>query len=320
MENNVSVIMYHYVRDLKNSRFPDIKGLDTKLFEAQIKYLTANCTVISMDTLVNCMQEGSQLPANSVLLTFDDGYSDHFVNVLPILLKHGIQGCFYPPAKAILNREVLDVNKIHFILASVENKSVLVEEVLERVGHYREAYRLNSNEQYFAKHAIASRYDTAEVMFIKYMLQVVLQEDLRLIICNYLFKKYVTNDEASFSEQLYMNVEKIRELRAEGMHIGSHSYDHYWLGSLSKEKQETEINKSLDFLKLTGCDLHNWTMCYPYGNYNQDTLDILENTGCKLALTTKVGVANLSLHKKLELPRIDTNEIPTVETTNVIKS
>ena len=61
-------------------------------------------------------------------------------------------------------------------------------------------------------------------------------------------------------------------------------------------------------------------MCYPYGNYNQDTLDILENTGCKLALTTKVGVANLSLHKKLELPRIDTNEIPTVETTNVIKS
>ena len=103
MDNNISIIMYHYVRDLKNSRFPEIKGLDTRLFEAQIEYLTRNYNVVPMEEVVDCIENKSKLPPNSALLTFDDGYSDHYLNVLPILLKYKIQGSFYPPAKAILN-------------------------------------------------------------------------------------------------------------------------------------------------------------------------------------------------------------------------
>ena len=34
--NNLTIVMYHYVRDLKNSRYPDIKGLDVSLFKEQI--------------------------------------------------------------------------------------------------------------------------------------------------------------------------------------------------------------------------------------------------------------------------------------------
>ena len=37
-----------------------------------------------------------------------------------------------------------------------------------------------------------------------------------------------------------------------GMHIGAHGFDHNWLGSLSKENQEKEISKSLDFIKNIG--------------------------------------------------------------------
>ena len=32
------IAMYHYVRDLKNSRYPDIKGLDISLFKQQIAF------------------------------------------------------------------------------------------------------------------------------------------------------------------------------------------------------------------------------------------------------------------------------------------
>jgi hypothetical protein len=34
-----------------------------------------------------------------------------------------------------------------------------------------------------------------------------------------------------------------------GMHVGSHGYDHYWLGSLSKEKQAFEIKQATEFIK-----------------------------------------------------------------------
>jgi len=302
--------MYHYVRDLKNSRYPEIKGLDKAFFEGQIAYLSKHYQVISMETLVDCIENKKALPERSVLLTFDDGYTDHYNCVMPVLRKYKMQGSFFPPAKAILNSLVLDVNKIHFILAAAPDKQILQQELFKKIDEYREEYGLDSNENYYAKHAVARRRDTAEVIFIKQMLQVVLPESLRLIICDHLFSKYVTADEAAFSRELYMSVEQIRELHNEGMHIGSHGYDHYWLGSLSKEKQQIEIDRSLDFLKQVGVNTDRWTMCYPYGNYNNDTLEILNNRKCRLALTTRTDIADINVNGRFELPRLDTNEIP----------
>jgi peptidoglycan/xylan/chitin deacetylase (PgdA/CDA1 family) len=164
--------------------------------------------------------------------------------------------------------------------------------------------------EYYDKYAIPSLYDTGDVMFIKYMLQVVLPEELRREVCNYLFNKYVSGDEDSFSRELYMSIDQLKDMRNEGMHVGSHGYDHYWLSSLNKEQQEREIDESLKFLKNAGVDLNNWTMCYPYGDYNKETVEILESRNCKLALTTRPGIANLSSDGRFELPRLDTNEIP----------
>ena len=51
-------------------------------------------------------------------------------------------------------------------------------------------------------------------------------------------------------------------------------------------------------------------MCYPYGAYSNDTLRILKDRNCAVGLTTKVGVAEISLDSALELPRFDTNDFP----------
>ena len=55
-------------------------------------------------------------------------------------------------------------------------------------------------------------------------------------------------EEGAFSRELYMSVDQMKYMVSAGMHIGSHGYDHYWLGSLSKEKQEVEIKESLKFI------------------------------------------------------------------------
>ena len=49
MNSKVTIIMYHYVRDLKHNRYPDIKGLDVKLFKEQIVFLRKNYNIITMD-------------------------------------------------------------------------------------------------------------------------------------------------------------------------------------------------------------------------------------------------------------------------------
>lgn len=310
MANKVTIVMYHYVRELGYSRYSEIKGLDTNLFREQIAYLKKYYSFITMEQLIDALDYNTPLPEKAVLLSFDDAYIDHYTQVFPILVDNGIQGSFYPPVRAITEHRVLDVNKIHFILASVADKMEVVNEIFKILDQHSDQYALESNDFYYNKLAKANRFDTMDVIFIKRILQVELPEELRLIATDILFKKFVGIEEEAFSRELYMNIDQIKTMKKYGMHIGSHGFDHYWLNSLTKEQQDVEIKKSLEFIKDIGGDVDNWTMCYPYGGYNDDTLSILKKYKCKLALTTIVNVAHVNPHKRFELERLDTNDIP----------
>jgi len=307
--NKCSIVMYHYVRDLKNSRYPEIKGLDTGLFRQQLQWLQQTHTLISVPDLIEALYEGRELPKNAALLTFDDAYSDHYTNVFPLLDEYGIQGAFFPPVKAIMEHEVLDVNKIHFILASTKIEELLPR-VYDELAKYRQEYGLEGDEYYYQKLAKPSRFDPPEVIFVKRLLQVELGEEVRNKIVDNLFSMFVSQDEAAFSRELYMNEEQMRCMVRHGMTIGSHGYDHYWQDSLSPKKQEQEIDKSIEFLKRIGVDMENWVMCYPYGAWNDSLVSILKKKNCKLAFTTEVAQANVIRANAFCLPRLDCNDFP----------
>jgi len=308
--NNVTIVMYHYIRELKNSRYPYIKALDLALFREQIAYIEKHYNTVTAAEVMHAVKTGDKLPPKAALLTFDDAYSDHFMTAFPILDKAKIQGCFFPPAKCITHNEILDVNKIHFILASVPNPQELIEFINAALKIYADQYELSTAQDYWSRIAKPTRYDPAEIIYIKRMLQRELPEDLRNILTDEIFQKYVSSDQTAFSAELYMNVDQISHMQRNGMYVGSHGFDHYWLNSLSREKQEQEIDASLEFLELVGAPTDDWMMCYPYGGYNDDTLDILRDKECRLGLTTHVGIADLDVHGPLVLPRLDTNDLP----------
>jgi len=308
--NNLTIVMYHYVRDLKNSRFPGIKGLDLDLFREQIQYLRKHYHIITMEEVIHSIDNQAKIPRKSVLLTFDDAYSDHYMNVFPILDKYQLQGSFYTPAKAVLEHTVLDVNKIHFILASVQNKSDIVSDLKNLLKVYKKEYQLQDFDYYYKKLACVDNYDTQEVVFIKRLLQVELIEELRMRITDTLFEKYVGMSEPSFSRELYMNEEQLKHMLRSGQHIGNHGYNHYWWNSLTKEEMREELDLSIAFLNKIGVDMDNWTACYPYGSYDDQSIEMLQERGCKLAVTTEVDIATTNKSTRFVMPRLDTNDIP----------
>ncbi len=315
MSYKLTVVMYHYVRDLKNSRFPEIKGCDVRLFKEQVGYIKKHYTPVTVEEVIHAYNTGSQLPDHAILLTFDDAYVDHFSYAFPVLEHEQIQGVFFPPVKAVTEHVVLDVNKVHFILAttSVEKMPRLVDELRRKVVENREEYGLESFESYYERLAVANRFDSKEVIFVKRLLQVALPEELRRKLTTELFEKSVGMDESMFSRELYMSIDQIKCMVDCGMHIGSHGYDHYWLGSLPKEKQEYEISKSLEFITEVGGDVNNWTIGYPYGNYNDETIALLKKYGCKMGFTTRVAVADLEADgpdAMYKVPRLDVNDLP----------
>jgi peptidoglycan/xylan/chitin deacetylase (PgdA/CDA1 family) len=128
-----------------------------------------------------------------------------------------------------------------------------------------------------------------------------------------LFGQYVTTDEKAFSSELYMSEDQLKCMLRNCMVIGSHGYDHLWLSSLPKEVQFNEINRSVDFLKGLDVDMNTLSIGYPYGDYNEDTIDVIKSFGFKVGYTTRVNIANAnmsSLDDCLKIPRLDTNDFP----------
>lgn len=305
----LTIVMYHYTRDLVHSRYPNIKGLDIELFRQQIAFFKEHFSVVTMEEVLDCVERQHTLPDNAVLLTFDDGYIDNYTYALPILEENHIQGSFFIPGKTFAEHKLLDVNKIHYTLAAV-NINTLYSDLLGRMDHYRgQEFDFPSNRELVEEYAMPNRYDSGETIFVKRMLQTALPERLRNLLSSELFEKYVGVSEEQLAYELYMTEEQIRLMKQHGMFIGVHGYDHYWLGNLPTRQMMADISKALDVMDEF-IDRRRWVMNYPYGNYNDDVLKYIAQEGAALGLTTQVAVADLDRHARLELPRFDCNDFP----------
>ena len=309
----MTIVMYHYVRNLKASRYPGIKGLDFQHFKRQIKLLNQTHTIITIEEcleFLNGTGEINRLPENAALLTFDDGYLEHFTEVFPFLDEMGLQGSFFPPVVSTTERKVLDVNKIHFVLASSVNPKYLLRRLSESIAKYQKEYELMDPEIYFRKiDSVEHPYDPLEVIIFKRVLQRELPYEVRSKIVSELFHEFVNVKEEVFAEELYMKESHLKCMLKHGMHVGGHGYSHEWLNRLTVEQQINETDKMRDFLEVLGVDKNSWVMCYPYGAYDSSMINILKERNCALGLTTGDAKADLVQEKRYRLNRIDTNEI-----------
>ncbi len=307
--NQLHTVMYHYTRDLRHSRYPEIKGLDVALFREQIEYLKNSFQIVTMEEVIAACSGETELPERAMLLTFDDGYVDNYTFAFPILEEFGIQGSFFIPGKTFASHQLLDVNKIHYILAVADIHNLVIDLKREMEYYRGQEYDYPSTEELFQRYGVPNRFDGGEVIFVKRMLQTVLPEQLRNQISSKLFTKYVGVSEEQLAYELYMTEEQIRTMKRHGMFIGVHGYDHYWLGNLTLEQMKEDISLALDTLDEF-IDRRCWVMNYPYGNYSQGVVQYIKSQGACVGLTTQARVAQIGIDEPLLLPRFDCNDFP----------
>nr|WP_314806252.1 polysaccharide deacetylase family protein [uncultured Selenomonas sp.] len=88
----VPVLNYHQVEQ-KNGNpltlWPD-------QFEAQMAYLAEEgYTPITIDEMMDALENGAPLPEKPVIITFDDGYADNYEYAYPILKKYGFKATIF---------------------------------------------------------------------------------------------------------------------------------------------------------------------------------------------------------------------------------
>jgi peptidoglycan/xylan/chitin deacetylase (PgdA/CDA1 family) len=98
-----------------------------------------------------------------------------------------------------------------------------------------------------------------------------------------------------------MDAASIRQLHREGCGFGSHSLTHPRLSQLPQDAMRAEVFDSKATLEdLLGEAVQDF--CYPYGDYNEHTRDLVAEAGYRSATTCIRGAANFS-HNPFELTR-----------------
>ncbi len=300
----MEVVMYHYVRELGTSKYPRLKALDRKIFDSQIEKFATTRKIVNSSFVLKAFEDSFDA-SNSMLLTFDDGYKEH-LDLAYFLSKRKLSGVFFPVTKAISDGDVLDVNKIHFLLEKCQSYEVVADLINDFI-HQRIAdskFVISELKKKFYK---PNRFDSAIVNYIKRTLQVGLPYDERKIITDLLFKKFVSLDTVSFSNELYLNQEDLLKMRDMGMEIGSHGHSHSWLGSANYFEQIADVEESLSKLKEWNLLTYPINFSYPYGSYNEETISILKKNGVDLAYTVNPHSVCFD-GSTLEISRYDTND------------
>lgn len=89
----VPILMYHYIRDYTSVSDPLGVQLSVSpaTFDQQLSELKANgYQPITLEDFAN-----KKYGSKPIVLTFDDGYKDHYTAALPILQKHNFTGTFF---------------------------------------------------------------------------------------------------------------------------------------------------------------------------------------------------------------------------------
>ncbi len=313
----LNTIMYHYVRNNDDYEYNTF-GRRVDEFYSQIEFFKKDSLVIDPNDIEQVLFYLSSDSNYAYLLTFDDGYLDHFY-CAKFLFANNLSALFFPPQK-IFDKQILSVNLIHLI---VGNRIYSSEEILEKIIFYLKEKDIKikfkkgsiSIEKYLENYQEINPliFDSRNNLIIKRLLQRDINSSIvRSNLIDYLFKKIYKTSPEEYLKNFYLSKDDLKEMKRMRMCFGSHGVSHEWMSGTSPISQKDEIDVSYNFLEnQLGLSTNSHRIfCYPYGSYSEETLKLLNKYKVKLGFTTEMGESFINPNEQfsnLLLKRWDTN-------------
>lgn len=235
VKRDVVGLYYHVVSD---KYLPHIQHLysykSPGMFENDLKYLAKNFNLITYEELAAHYYGSQRLKPRSLILTFDDGFSECYSVVRPLLLKHGIPCVFFITTDYMDNQGMSLSNKASMCMDlanSLENGPLI--KILKIVNDT------------FGKDF------SNRIEFEQWVISIAIHEHTTIDHLCYL----LGIDVQRFLETMrpYLSTEEIKRLVGDGFTIGAHSLGHQKLNALSAHEIEENITLSCKvIMTLTG--------------------------------------------------------------------
>ena len=270
-------LCYHYLRQNKDvDKFPRILGTNIIEFKNQLSMLQKNYEFISLDHISNLPIKKTSLNKKSpkILLTFDDGLSDHYT-AAKILTELNISGVFFIPTCIIEDKLPANPSIIHYTLAIFGIKKFLEE-------YKKELQVLKLDLKIFDVHYLKNENNVWDVIskiksIFKYKLG---YNNSRKILLN-IYKNLLCKKYKNPLEIMHLNENQIKEMIEMGHYLGAHTHSHISVAAteLSSKDFIKEIIHPKNYLEKKFNTKVN-SLSYPFGGKNDclSTSELLKKT------------------------------------------
>lgn len=283
--NGYLSLCYHYIRDRSSQDlFPRILGTSVNEFEKHIEMFSNHFKLITPSNALSFSYGNYNFNQGEIglLLTFDDGLSDHYV-AAKILAKYGIKAIFFIPTCILKDEVPANPIIIHYCIAKFGLSSFLnfLKLSLEK--------NLNNFNEYMKKFSYVGGNYEEVIQKIKYFFKYELNEKLSRSILLEIYDSMFHNEFPNAMEIMHLTKNQVSEMIEMGHSIGTHSHSHISIGSSNLDNTELdfEIIQPKNYLDTT-FKINSDFMSYPFGKSN-DCLSskelIVKTDSYKLAFT-----------------------------------
>ncbi len=305
-------LCYHYIRDLNSEKlFPKILGTPVNIFEEHIEMFLNNFELITPENALNFSYADYKIQENKIglLITFDDGLSDHYI-AAKILAKYGIKALFFLPTCIL--EENLPANPI-IIHYGIAKFGIL--KFVQELNYHLEKY-LDNSLSYKIQFIKGKDNPYQTIQKIKKLFKYDLSSNLSRIILLDLYQTMFNIKYPDAMKIMHLTKEQISEMLEMGHSIGTHTYSHISVGStsLSNDEFNHEIVEPKNHLEKY-FRIQTDFMSYPFGAI-RDCLSskelIMKTNSYKLAFTVE-EILNTKSTSPFELGRYMPTSVDTSE-------
>ena len=260
--NTPRIFMYHSFSEDTQPGY-----VSAEQFEWQLKQIKKNFNPITLIELAQLINSHQKVPANTIVITIDDGYKNFYDVAFPLLKKYQIPATFFVTSGFIDGDLWLWPDQLKWLLKNKKNnheKFTLLNTTFSSLTDKQKNWQqindfclsISDEEKYQAIGELAS----------------ILDVDLP------------TKAPEQFAPCTW---QQLTEMQKWGVEIGGHTVTHPSLGQVTIDKAEYEIKQSLLIMNQQLGE-RDRSFCYPNGqptDYNDEIKAVVENAGYQCAVT-----------------------------------
>jgi len=291
LHSQTLILLYHRVADLETD--PQLLSISPENFAEHLEYISEHYTPISLSELGKAVK-ARKIPDKSIVITFDDGYADNFLNAKPLLEEYDVPATvFVASGYTGHDREFWwdELERLLLLPDALPDKLELnISETIHKWDLTNSILGLQKKTEVDLKNWDVTKNISPRPEYQAY-------RDLHRLMkpLSHKEQQHVLDELALWaglsregrSTHLALSCDQLKKLESgkELIEVGAHTVNHPMLSAQSPEIQLREIIENKKYLEdILGHKVN--TFSYPFGgkpDFNDNTVNIIKENGFDLA-------------------------------------